>query len=255
MFGGDGNDLLVGDNWAHLTPSITVVAAGVPVGCHHEDWDDDDDDDHDECDDHGDWHRNTWHDDAMVSGNDTMDGGAGNDTAFGDSSAIVAPRVTVVSDVHWWNRHEAAEAAWDVVEDLAEARQSHAGSEDSDDNNDVLLGGEGDDLLFGQAGRDRLEGGNGNDILVGGSGSPDSLDGGPGYDRTSHGTDHSRTVREALAGRLIDWSGQYAAYGTSPGLGFPSPWITDFEPDLDEDPHEEVLLVSPVPTHRYHEDD
>ena len=84
-------------------------------------------------------------------GNDSIDGGGGNDLIFGGAGN----------------------------DDL-----------EGDEGNDTIYGGDGDDeldgdsgndLLFGEAGQDELEGDDGNDILSGGSGN-DELEGDDGLD-------------------------------------------------------------------------
>src|SRR5690606_16478955 len=110
-------------------------------------------------------------------GNDTIDGGAGNDILFGDAMS--------------WVAHDgiAAGSGLDVLraalqsslgrepeyEDIyAHIRDNHAAFNvptSTQGGNDVLHGGLGDDLLYGQGGDDRLRGGQGDDILYGGAGA------------------------------------------------------------------------------------
>ena len=95
-----------------------------------------------------------------LGGADKIDGGAGDDTLYGDAKDASAP--------------------------LGNA---------SDFEEDRLFGGLGNDTLFGQTGNDELDGGEGQDILNGGDGndhlltfdtsSIDVLDGGTGINRLS----------------------------------------------------------------------
>jgi Ca2+-binding RTX toxin-like protein len=200
LVGGEGDDVLVGDNWSYLVPEITVTSGG---------W---------KRYDHG-WHRNSWyhhnwgsygvwshgqgnhyggygswhphqnHDDGLedewIVGNDMMEGDTGNDVMFGDSIAAVAPDEALAPDMNWWwrfafVRHEVE----GNMEDLMVCRHlnfqgdCHAVT----GGNDYMVGGDGGDILLGQGGDDKLDGGAGNDLLVGGSGK-DTLVGGPGKDK------------------------------------------------------------------------
>jgi hypothetical protein len=54
-----------------------------------------------------------------------------------------------------------------------------------------------------------------------------------------------------VAGRLIDWAGQFLAFGTSPGLTFPSPWAPSFELTFDDEDHDgqddALFVLKPSP--------
>lgn len=97
-----------------------------------------------------------------LAGNDTIDGGPGNDTLWGDQCNENAKRLVGAA---------------------------------AGDGNDKLIGNAGNDRLFGSGGRDKLRGNAGNDRLAGGSGNDtlggddgkDTLDGGRGNDRVSGG--------------------------------------------------------------------
>ncbi|VVP45430.1 LapA family giant adhesin [Pseudomonas fluorescens] len=125
------------------------------------------------------------HTEATMPGNDTVNGGAGNDILFGDlvsfngiagegyqaMQAFVAKETGVeVSKVSTSNVHQYITEHYQAF-DVSGAH----------DGNDTLLGGAGNDILFGSGGNDVLDGGKGNDILLGGTGN-DTLMGGQGND-------------------------------------------------------------------------
>ncbi|WP_448694488.1 LapA family giant adhesin [Pseudomonas moraviensis] len=125
------------------------------------------------------------HTEATMPGNDTVNGGEGNDILFGDlvsfngiagegyqaMQAFVARETGVeVSKVSTSNVHQYITEHYQAF-DVSGAH----------DGNDTLLGGAGNDILFGSGGNDLLDGGKGNDILLGGSGK-DTLIGGQGND-------------------------------------------------------------------------
>ena len=127
-------------------------------------------------------------------GNDTLDGGDGNDILFGD--------VINTDALNWSGRASfPAGSGVDALRDFLKVtmyagvaptdaqiheyiRQNHATFDvlgDTRGGSDTLKGGAGNDILYGQGGNDTLEGGDGNDILYGGVGN-DSLQGGKGND-------------------------------------------------------------------------
>ncbi|WP_439820412.1 LapA family giant adhesin [Pseudomonas sp. HLG18] len=125
------------------------------------------------------------HTEATMPGNDTVNGGDGNDILFGDlvsfngiagegyqaMQAFVAQQTGVdVSKVTTSNVHQYITEHYQAFD----VSGTH-------DGNDTLLGGAGNDILFGGGGNDVLDGGKGNDILLGGTGN-DTLIGGPGND-------------------------------------------------------------------------
>jgi Ca2+-binding RTX toxin-like protein len=244
LFGREGDDVMVGDNWSSEAPRITVTAGGpfTPVrhdakyynlGQHHGWYDD--------------WHDHQDHNggpgDIWIVGNDTMDGGLGNDLMFGDSVVLAAPTMAFAPGVSLREicavRHEGEDLLTDLVK--MGVRQNIGfgpGCSGVTGGNDTLIGGDGDDILFGQGGDDVLRGGAGNDWLIGGGGK-DTLDGGTGKNKISSGNDDSQDLWEKVQTRLIDWTGAYedshgSGNGTSHHLKF-SPcgsWIKDFVLDL-----------------------
>jgi hypothetical protein len=89
-----------------------------------------------------------------LAGNDTIRGGAGDDTLFGDGCNVKAkPAAAAVA---------------------------------GGGGNDTLNGDDGNDTLYGAGGNDKLNGGKGNDKLFGGKGN-DKLTGGPGVNRYDGG--------------------------------------------------------------------
>lgn len=108
-------------------------------------------------------------------GNDTVNGGGGNDILFGDLisfdgiasagvhaiQAYVADKLSMtVNAVNTETMHNF------ITEHSAEFNVSG-----SNDGADTLLGGAGQDIIFGQGGDDHIEGGKGNDVMIGGKGA------------------------------------------------------------------------------------
>jgi len=200
ILGGDGNDLVMGDGWTVVTPALSVVLGG--SACHH----------HHDCGGCGfrGWHSGDELADTWMTGNDSVDAGAGNDVVFGDSAAWVAAQLSVDPAISKCAFSRLRSVAYDALDDLAEmwlgqqggsggwfrfgdcdgslylSRGGSSGCGKSLSGNDRIHGGDGDDLLLGQGGDDSLWGDAGNDWLFGGDGH-DSLDGGPGCDRVDHG--------------------------------------------------------------------
>ncbi len=268
--GGDGNDMVGGDAWSYLAPTVTVVPGGIadPHHDHHDDmrwnwtehawadgddWDADDktwhdhqDDDKWNWDDHSHWHDHWHHDgpgDLVMQGNDTIDGGTGDDLVIADDTVVAAPVVTYsgvsAADVKAL-ADEPAEVAW-ALSDAGEHHDEHFWHDAHDfsnnlldddrvqGGNDTVTAGDGNDVVFGLDGRDTLRGGNGNDTLVGGD-DPDVLDGGTGVNKLANGNEDSSTTRAAVTGRLIDWTAQFSGYGN---VTFPRPTLPGFVLDLD----------------------
>jgi hypothetical protein len=273
LLGGDGNDLLVGDQQLHMAPTVTVVAGGTHPHGPGPHWYGDDwfDWDHHH---HRHWHDDYWNHhwyphwlhgpgDIVLLGGDTLDGGAGNDVLYGDSLALDAPAAVVDSSVSkkdvGWAQHEAEEILGELTE-LGGHHDYHGWFHHHHDDDqdgyqitgggDVLNGGDGSDMLFGQGDRDTLDGGAGADWLVGGQGH-DTLY--KGYnkkeDKLRYGDDNSKDLRQELQARLIDWGGQYTGFGSAPGLRFPSPWAQPFDLEIKDgyDYDDAVFVLTPKP--------
>jgi Ca2+-binding RTX toxin-like protein len=271
LSGGDGNDLLVGDQQLQMAPMVTVVAGGTrPHGPdprwyndawydwehhHHRKWHDD------YWQRHGNPHWDHEPGDAVLLGSDTLSGGAGDDVLYGDSHALDTPNAVIDSSVSkkdaGWAQHEVEE----VLAELTELgghhdhhgwfHHYHNDAQDGyqvTDGGGVLSGGDGRDLLFGQGDRDTLDGGAGADWLIGGQGKDTLFKGvDKKEDKLSSGVDHSSELRQELQTRLINWSGQYTGFGSSPGLRFPSPWLTEFTLEIDDTCHDQAFVIAPRP--------
>ncbi|WP_342650023.1 immunoglobulin-like domain-containing protein [Pseudomonas sp. REB1044] len=125
------------------------------------------------------------HTEVMNPGNDTVNGGDGNDIIFGDLVTFDSVPGTGVEAIQGYVANKLGVDVGDV-----DARMMHQYVTEhytefdisrSNDGNDTLIGGDGNDILFGQGGDDYLDGGRGNDILLGGTGN-DTLIGGEGND-------------------------------------------------------------------------
>ncbi len=245
LLGQEGNDVMVGDDWRPVAPRVTVTADGSSVlghfdsnyyhFGHHHGWYDDRHDHHDH-DDPG---------DMWVVGNDTLDGGAGNDLLFGDSVVLTAPEVVFAPGIIGLDLCAVRSEVEGVVKNLVRIGLGPSigfgpGCSAVAGGNDTLLGGDGNDILFGQGGDDTLHGGAGDDWLIGGGGQ-DTLDKGTGKDKVSKGNDSSHALCEKVQASLIDWTGRYEdiylpGNGTGHYLkGFPcAHWVKGFVADLAE---------------------
>jgi Ca2+-binding RTX toxin-like protein len=237
--GGDGNDLIIGDDFVTRTATATIVPGGVAVkGSRDDAWQDADwkDCSFDDWFDQHHWLDHDWHDHdhdshwqiaGLKVGADTINAGKGDDLVYGDSLAIVTDCVIRGSGV--------SSKDFDIVDDYAEEGieafvaltdtadywlalqgRHHHDDDDGDgwcmDNGDDIAGGDGNDILYGQAGNDRLKGEAGDDWLIGGAGN-DSLDGGTGKNKTSNGNDSSSTLRASVAARLVNWTATFKNFG------------------------------------------
>ena len=121
----------------------------------------------------------------VVTGNDTVNVGTGDDIVFGDG--INLPGVTgagydaLQAYVGAQNHVATADVTTKDVHQYITEHVSTFDISGAQDGNDTLLGGDGNDILFGQGGNDSLDGGKVNDILLGGTGN-DILRGGMGDD-------------------------------------------------------------------------
>ena len=140
------------------------------------------------------------------SANDTINGGAGNDTITGSSSYTDASGHFTENDFYqggagadsivggdgndhiYGNLFSTAQGAADGNDTISGGAgndyiNGNAGNDSIDGgaNNDRLYGGNGDDVIHGGAGADYMQGNKGNDNLDGGDGN-DTLHGGAGND-------------------------------------------------------------------------
>jgi Ca2+-binding RTX toxin-like protein len=239
LHGGDGNDLIVGDDFVTRTATVTIVPGGLPQKNSRDDaWQDLDWKDCGLSDwfDHHHWHEHDWHAHdyhdhwhlpGLKVGADVIFGDKGDDLVWGDNLAIVSTNVIRGAGVSYKDFDYSENDAEDGIERFAVLTDSadywlalqghHHHGDDNDgwclDNSDDIAGGEGNDILFGQAGNDKLRGEAGDDWLIGGDGQ-DSVDGGTGKNKTSSGNDNSSSLRSAVAARLmINWKDAFKGFG------------------------------------------
>jgi len=235
MRGGDGKDLVVGDDFVTRLATVTVVPGGLPQKYSKDDaWQDDDWKDrewrdwHDHDDEHHDHGRDHhhWQVPGVKVGADAISGGADDDLLWGDSVAVAQTEVVRGAGVGYKDFDAVDGDADDAIEVFAVLTDSadywlalqghhHHGDDGDDwrfDNGDDIAGGDGNDILFGQAGDDKLRGDAGDDRLIGGDGK-DCLDGGPGKDKESSGSENSSSLREAVKARLVNWRDSFKSFG------------------------------------------
>ncbi|MDH1988288.1 immunoglobulin-like domain-containing protein, partial [Pseudomonas sp. GD03689] len=125
------------------------------------------------------------HTEVTQPGNDTVNGGDGNDIIFGDLMTFDGIAGTGVEAIRGFVANKLGVEAGDVdaraMHKYITENYSEFDISRSNDGNDTLLGGNGNDIIFGQGGNDYIDGGKGNDILLGGTGN-DTLLGGEGND-------------------------------------------------------------------------
>lgn len=143
-----------------LLGDVEPIIVGVPQADHPSHGDGDDDDSHP-------------HGLTIIGGDDTLDGGEGNDVMFGDDAAIFAPAFVGGADL--------PSTPGMIVIPLG-------GDDDNDGRsrrggNDEMRGGAGDDIMFSGPGRDTLFGDSGSDTLYVDDDEGDRADGGAGNDR------------------------------------------------------------------------
>jgi Ca2+-binding RTX toxin-like protein len=284
LAGGDGNDLLVGDQKFHMTPNVLVTLGGTSVIVHHRwhdhgwwdgwwSWRDQDDHRHEHWDDDY-WSHHWWHNrhgagDVVIVGQDTLAGGNGNDLMFGDSFAVIATNVTVGAGLSPHDHDvDDAEEALDDLTAIGHHEEhwgwwhhhnggwdrdhgwNHGDWDDEEDfqitsGADAMTGGAGDDVMLGQNGRDNLSGGDGNDYLVGGN-DGDTLSGGNGSDTVKSGHDTGSTLASKIQARMVDSTNDLRIFGSSQALVSPSPWFTSFQLDLDDTCDDEAFIIRPI---------
>ncbi len=198
LFGGDGNDVLVG-----LGATDDVMWGGDG-------------------------------DDSLLGndGVDVLDGGLGNDTLSGGD---LADELRGGAGSDWieggggWDTLYAFDP-YEPESESTEDRNMLIGGDRPDAlfggiGLDTLDGGEGEDFLWGDEGDDSLSGGTEDDILYGGAGA-DSLDGGDGADTLVGGAGADVLTGGAGADLfVIDLS----AAGLSESTGAEPDWISDFD--------------------------
>ena len=167
-----------------------------------------------------------------VLGNDTVNGGEGNDIIFGD--AINTDALTWVGRdmtalpagsgmsalVAYLKATETggAEPTQQQLHDYIKTHHAALGlSEAGRGGDDTLRGGAGDDTLYGQGGTDTLYGGAGDDVLVGGKGN-DTLYGGAGDDKFVWLLGDEGTVDTPAEDTIMDF-GTATTLGTTTGNG------------------------------------
>jgi len=265
LYGGDGNDFIVGDSFSVRAPTVTVTAPVPGTITNGRDWREDEG-----WYDHGErskwWMGEGWRDhdscqlDAIEVGGDTIYGGAGNDLVYADSVSMMSGTIVRASGVAI---RDFVTAAHEIGEGLDRLMTGSDGTEqwveysehnpdhshdnygwlhDSDriweqshhhnaDYSNTIFGDDGNDLLFGQDGQDALHGGAGNDWLIGGAGQ-DLLDGGVGHDNLYQGNNNSKQLRVLVGDAMpsIDFSGNSGSFFnlTVPPNGSTSAWLDDF---------------------------
>jgi len=201
IYGGDGNDLAIGDSFVNVQPTVTLLPPVGAVGTG---------DRHDKHWHHGDFdrHRDSQ---SVEGGSDTIYGGSGDDLVFGDNVAFVSATIIRAPGV---GRHEFNAARHEVAEGLAAQPVAF----DDDGGNDTIDGGEGSDWLIGEGGRDHLSGG-------------------PGRDHVHRGENESRWLRDRLADRIdwqVDatggWTVKLSPYASDRPMTSASPNFASFEP-------------------------
>jgi hypothetical protein len=274
LFGGPGDDTLVGDNAIVFSPNLIVNQALIEsgfrmtrdLGAALDDFGDfghrlhyaaGDADGHPPCYSC----RDVFADRTFHLGNDELEGGAGNDLLFGDSVVWAAPELVFAPGVKGQSFVALHSEVEDVLSDLIKVGLGRImgfgpGCSGLTGGNDTLSGGDGDDILFGQGGDDTLGGGAGDDWLIGGGGQ-DTLDRGTGKDKISHGNDYSKHLWEKVQERLIDWTGKYQdspvrgnGTGQQAEVTLCAPWVKDFIIDLagsngTYDPNGDIQIMLP----------
>ncbi len=134
-------------------------------------------------------------------GDDTIDGGGGNDLIFGDAlntdALAEAHGLDTVPGAGWevfeklessdsWTRTDTINYIENNQEELS--NKSAGFDNDRVGGNDTIDGGSGQDIIYGMEGEDTVEGSTGADSIDGGSGSDTLLSGGAGDDEITGGS-------------------------------------------------------------------
>jgi Ca2+-binding RTX toxin-like protein len=138
------------------------------------------------------------------AGNDTIQGGDGNDIIFGD-----APNTDSLADLHAETSSLPAGSGWLVFQQLGwsvgtiqtyiEANQLALSAESGrTGGNDTLEGGAGDDHIYGQEGADTIWGGTGHDTLKGGTGADTFVFKEAGSTNVDHILDYSKADGDTI---------------------------------------------------------
>ena len=241
ILGGGGNDFIIGDALVTRSTTVRVTAGGLPVHDGKKDaWQDDD------------WKEKSEGEKALLKalefhhrddkldpirvGADHINGGTGDDLAFGDSFASTSSRLERgegITDSDYEDVKGDAKKAIERLMMLTDTnsywlafqdpgRVDHKGNDHwpddkpdvEFDNGDSMLGDDGDDILFGQDGEDVIEGDDGDDWLIGGK-DKDELEGGTGDDTEKSGDEKSKSLLEEIASRQIDWEASFSGFGQS----------------------------------------
>jgi len=250
IYGGTGNDLIVGDAFVMRAPSVTLTAGG---SANHYNYDPTDDWLNGEnWNYHGErasWWR-AWdfddyyhtRQDVIETDADVIYGGTGNDLIWGDSVALLTSTINRGAGI---SSRDYADASNDVGDALgalsaltnetdywldfrdrdhdhshdnftytnqADKDFEHAHHHNLDDA-DFISGGDGNDILFGQDGTDTIQGNAGDDWLIGGGSSYDYLDGGTGRNHVYQGDNNSEQLEDLVEAAMPTWSGAFSTLG------------------------------------------
>jgi Ca2+-binding RTX toxin-like protein len=195
LVGGTGHDLIVGDNWVQVAPTI-IVTPPTGFGPHDEDW----------------WGRgwyerqpweSDWHGckddgeplDSLVAGNDTLATGGGTDVLVGNSVTVGALFLQAGPGLSSRDLYAVQGQTTDVAEDMTATAEQDTG----ECSTDVFL----------------LSGSKDKSVILRGSG--DALFESPSTQKL-----------------LINWSGSFDAFGSAQGAHFPTKWVNPIEVDFDE---------------------
>ena len=120
------------------------------------------------------------------AGHDTMSGGIGTDVLIGGSAGDTLEGDEGADNLHGGAGQDSTSGIISTYDENGVRYDQYGNILPEDD--DVLMGGDGEDTLSGSAGHDTLDGGDADDLLSGGSGA-DALYGGDGSDDLSGGSE------------------------------------------------------------------